>query len=134
MWNLFDENFEEQLDIIADKPVATKKQKSQISNEKVIDGNLIFRSDKRLALSSWRADGLCSETDPEIFFPTQNTSTIKLAKRVCDLCPVQNECLEYALKHNIHCGIWGGLTENERRKIKRNRNQGDHEVRITGTY
>jgi WhiB family redox-sensing transcriptional regulator len=66
---------------------------------------------------SWRLDGLCAETDPEAFFPEKGGST-RDAKRVCAGCPVRMECLEYALGNDERFGIWGGLSERERRRVR----------------
>ena len=67
---------------------------------------------------SWQADALCAQTDPEAFFPEKGGST-RDAKRVCTTCEVRAECLEYALQNDERFGIWGGLSERERRKLKR---------------
>lgn len=91
-------------------------------NSKEIEERL-FSSNMANTDRPWQADGLCVETDYDVFFPTQNTTTIRYAKRVCDLCSVQVDCLNFALKKNIRCGVWGGLTENERRRIKKNRSK-----------
>nr|WP_204331298.1 WhiB family transcriptional regulator [Geodermatophilus sabuli] len=66
---------------------------------------------------SWRLDALCAETDPEAFFPEKGGST-REAKRVCVGCAVQTECLEYALSNDERFGIWGGLSERERRRLR----------------
>jgi len=68
--------------------------------------------------SSWQASALCAQTDPEAFFPEKGGST-REAKSVCKVCEVKQECLEYALAHDERYGIWGGLSERERRKLKR---------------
>lgn len=68
---------------------------------------------------TWRDDALCAETDPESFFPEKGGST-REAKRICGSCPVRAECLEYALTHGERFGIWGGLSERERRRLDRN--------------
>ncbi|AZZ39020.1 WhiB family transcriptional regulator [Acidipropionibacterium jensenii] len=67
---------------------------------------------------SWQERGLCAQTDPEAFFPEKGGST-REAKRICEHCEVQAECLEYALRNDERFGIWGGLSEMERRRIKR---------------
>ncbi|NHB85680.1 WhiB family transcriptional regulator [Tessaracoccus sp. HDW20] len=67
---------------------------------------------------AWQAEALCAQTDPEAFFPEKGGST-REAKRVCLSCTVRTECLEYALSHDERFGIWGGLSERERRKLKR---------------
>lgn len=66
----------------------------------------------------WQDRALCAQTDPEAFFPEKGGST-REAKRICLGCEVRNECLEYALAHDERFGIWGGLSERERRKLKR---------------
>ena len=65
----------------------------------------------------WRLDALCAETDPEAFFPDKGGST-REAKRVCAGCPVRAECLEFALASDERFGIWGGLSERERRRVR----------------
>ena len=67
---------------------------------------------------SWQERALCAQTDPEAFFPEKGGST-REAKRVCLSCDVRAECLEYALEHDERFGIWGGLSERERRRLKR---------------
>jgi WhiB family redox-sensing transcriptional regulator len=66
----------------------------------------------------WQEDALCSATDPEAFFPEKGGST-RAAKRVCEECVVRAECLDYALTGDIRFGIWGGLSERERAKLRR---------------
>jgi WhiB family redox-sensing transcriptional regulator len=67
--------------------------------------------------ASWQDLALCAQTDPEAFFPEKGGST-REAKRVCRSCEVRAECLEYALENDERFGIWGGLSERERRRIK----------------
>ena len=67
---------------------------------------------------AWQADALCAQTDPEAFFPEKGGST-REAKRICQACAVRDECLEYALEHDERFGIWGGLSDRERRRLKR---------------
>jgi WhiB family redox-sensing transcriptional regulator len=66
----------------------------------------------------WQEQALCAQTDPEAFFPEKGGST-REAKRICTGCEVRAECLEYALAHDERFGIWGGLSERERRRLKR---------------
>lgn len=66
----------------------------------------------------WQERALCAQTDPEAFFPEKGGST-REAKKICQRCAVRNECLEYALGHDERFGIWGGLSERERRRLKR---------------
>lgn len=61
--------------------------------------------------------GICAETDPETFYPGKGGST-RAAKRLClDVCDVTDECLEGALERKERFGVWGGLGEDERRKL-----------------
>ena len=69
---------------------------------------------------TWRDQALCAQTDPESFFPEKGGST-RDPKRVCRACAARPECLEYALEHDERFGIWGGLSERERRRLKRER-------------
>ena len=73
----------------------------------------------------WRDHALCRDTDPELFFPVGTTGQALVsqehAKLVCQECTVQQACLDYALDTNQDSGIWGGLTEEERRSIRRKR-------------
>ena len=67
---------------------------------------------------AWQADALCAQTDPEAFFPEKGGST-RDAKRVCEACTVKDACLEYAMANDERFGIWGGLSERERRRLRR---------------
>ena len=70
------------------------------------------------AEQEWQEQALCAQTDPEAFFPEKGGST-REAKRICHACAVRDECLEYALLNDERFGIWGGLSERERRRLKR---------------
>ena len=67
---------------------------------------------------SWQDQALCAQTDPEAFFPEKGGST-REAKRVCESCEVRSECLDYALANDERFGIWGGMSERERRRLKK---------------
>lgn len=67
---------------------------------------------------SWQERALCAQTDPEAFFPEKGGST-REAKKVCQSCEVRVDCLEYALLMDERFGIWGGLSERERRRLKK---------------
>ncbi len=67
---------------------------------------------------TWQERALCAQTDPEAFFPEKGGST-REAKKVCVSCDVRAECLDYALAHDERFGIWGGLSERERRRLKK---------------
>ncbi len=67
---------------------------------------------------AWQHQALCAQTDPEAFFPEKGGST-REAKSICATCEVRAECLEYALGNDERFGIWGGLSERERRRLRR---------------
>lgn len=66
----------------------------------------------------WRAEGLCAKSDPDLFFAV-GAIEHKQAKRICRSCPVREQCLTYAMDSPVDHGIWGGLTERERRRWRR---------------
>lgn len=68
--------------------------------------------------AGWQDRAICAQTDPDAFFPEKGGST-REAKKVCRGCEVRAECLEYALERDERFGIWGGLSERERRRLKR---------------
>lgn len=78
----------------------------------IIDGEVIVEE------PNWQERALCAQTDPEAFFPEKGGST-REAKKVCLGCDVRGECLQYALDNEERFGIWGGLSERERRKLKK---------------
>jgi WhiB family redox-sensing transcriptional regulator len=65
----------------------------------------------------WRDSALCAEVDPEAFFPEKGGSA-RLAKGVCRNCLVKAECLKSALANDERFGIWGGLSDRERRRLR----------------
>lgn len=69
---------------------------------------------------AWQQRANCMGVDPDLFFPERGAST-REAKAVCRGCVVREECLEYALAHGEKFGIWGGLSERERRRLRRQR-------------
>lgn len=69
---------------------------------------------------TWQSKANCMGVDPELFFPERGAST-REAKEVCRGCVVKGDCLEYALANGEKFGIWGGLSERERRKVRRSR-------------
>ncbi|MFJ9931379.1 WhiB family transcriptional regulator [Streptomyces misionensis] len=72
---------------------------------------------------NWRHNAACREEDPDLFFPIGNTGPALLqideAKAVCRRCPVIEQCLQWALESGTTEGVWGGLSEGERRAMKR---------------
>ncbi|MEU5583037.1 WhiB family transcriptional regulator [Streptomyces huasconensis] len=71
----------------------------------------------------WRHNAVCREEDPELFFPIGNTGPallqIEEAKAVCRRCPVMEQCLQWALEAGEEAGVWGGLSEDDRSRLKR---------------
>ncbi|HUP69813.1 MAG TPA: WhiB family transcriptional regulator [Acidimicrobiales bacterium] len=69
---------------------------------------------------AWQDRANCMGVDPDLFFPERGAST-REAKEVCRGCVVQTDCLEYALANGEKFGIWGGMSERERRRVRRAR-------------
>jgi WhiB family redox-sensing transcriptional regulator len=73
----------------------------------------------------WRHRAICRDEDPELFFPVGNSGPALLqiaeAKAVCQRCPVTSECLSWALETGQDAGVWGAMSEDERRSLKRRR-------------
>ncbi|KUO17559.1 WhiB family transcriptional regulator [Streptomyces dysideae] len=71
----------------------------------------------------WRFKAACREEDPELFFPIGNSGPallqIEEAKALCRICPVLEKCGQWALDSGQDAGVWGGLSEEERRAMKR---------------
>jgi WhiB family redox-sensing transcriptional regulator len=68
----------------------------------------------------WRDDALCAETDPDLFFASiGHADSVTEAKKICLGCEVRQQCLEFALQTNERFGVWGGKSERERRKLRR---------------
>jgi WhiB family transcriptional regulator, redox-sensing transcriptional regulator len=77
--------------------------------------------------SDWRAAGACLSADPDLFFPIAGgaPSAAQQAKalRICDRCPVRQECLDFAMQMGEMQGIWGGTTPDERIRTRRRRSR-----------
>ena len=69
---------------------------------------------------AWQDEANCMGANADLFFPERGASTRK-AKQICAECEVQVECLEYAITNGEKFGIWGGLSERERRRIRKER-------------
>jgi len=69
---------------------------------------------------AWMLRGECRSSTPRTFFPS-DSGGVEGAQRVCAVCPVSAECLEYALVNCIEDGVWGGASQRERRRILRHR-------------
>lgn len=74
-------------------------------------------------MDNWRTHAACRDEDPDLFFPIGSSGPAVVqaaeAKVVCRGCPVQAQCLEWALENGQDSGVWGGLAEDERRALKR---------------
>ena len=86
-----------------------------VSNGPVSNGTVELDGEK-----SWQDAANCLGVDPDLFFPERGAST-REAKEVCRGCVVREDCLEYALANGEKFGIWGGMSERERRRIRRQR-------------
>jgi WhiB family transcriptional regulator, redox-sensing transcriptional regulator len=90
-------------------------------------GNVALTSARPIPLTvdddNWRDYAACRDTDPDLFFPVGTTGPaieqIENAKAVCAECEACQPCLQYALTTNQDSGIWGGTSEEERRKLRR---------------
>jgi WhiB family redox-sensing transcriptional regulator len=63
------------------------------------------------------SQALCAEIDPDLWFPEKGGNS-RPAKQVCQSCEVRDQCLQYALDRDVRFGIWGGLSERERRRLR----------------
>lgn len=80
------------------------------------------RAEEVSSLAQWRAKGSCRGSDPGIFYPPpEDDAEAAEAKVICGTCPVRQPCLEFALTTREKHGVWGGLTERERRRVLRQR-------------
>jgi len=114
MWNLLNEEPDQWLEDEAfDDELVEDEGDEQIAPILPLFGHLDDGG-----MLSWQDRALCSQTDPEAFFPEKGGST-RDAKKVCVGCEVKAECLDYALRNDERFGIWGGLSERERRKLKK---------------
>jgi WhiB family redox-sensing transcriptional regulator len=77
-------------------------------------------ADETAELPGWQDFANCLGVDPDLFFPERGAST-REAKEVCRGCVVREDCLEYALDNGEKFGIWGGMSERERRRLRRQR-------------
>lgn len=80
----------------------------------------------------WRSKAACLEEDPELFFPIGNTGPAieqaQRAKEVCARCDVISICLKWAVDNNQDAGVWGGMSEDERRLFKKRKNRSQRRV------
>ncbi len=78
--------------------------------------------DVEATVDPWKASARCRGVDPTMMFPDdEDFAGVSRAKALCATCPVQGECLEYALRVREKDGVWGGLTARERQRVIRRR-------------
>jgi WhiB family redox-sensing transcriptional regulator len=82
-----------------------------------------FEAPAKKTKSDWRHRAACANQDPELFFPIGDTTMARAqaeeAKAVCRRCPVMEACGNWALATGQDAGVWGALTEAERRSMRR---------------
>lgn len=102
---------------VAQPAISTPKPSSLPTNSRRITSfnDLVSPDESSL---DWRDKAVCMQTDPEMFFPEKGGST-REAKKLCLGCEVIDQCLKYAVDNDERFGIWGGKSERERRKIKK---------------
>jgi len=110
MWNMLESDVE--------FPTEVESEVEPVAPVLPLFGELYLLNEPDDSLLGWQERALCAQTDPEAFFPEKGGST-REAKKVCSGCEVRAECLDYALENDERFGIWGGLSERERRKLKR---------------
>ena len=101
---------------VGDGPAGADLVRGDLAGVDVLGAFAEFGSDDEEP--EWQDRALCAQTDPEAFFPEKGGST-REAKRICQGCDVRAECLSYALAHDERFGIWGGLSERVRRRLRR---------------
>ena len=87
-----------------------------------VGGHQSMHEDIESDTRGWQDEANCLGVDPDLFFPERGAST-REAKEVCRGCVVRLDCLEFALVNGEKFGIWGGLSERERRRLRRQRAQ-----------
>ena len=88
--------------------------------------------------NEWWNAAACRDAEPDLFFPISSApaarATVERAKRVCADCQVASQCLNYALHHRQEQGIWGGLTDEERRLLRRRQASSERRARAATPY
>jgi WhiB family redox-sensing transcriptional regulator len=96
------------------------KEKAKKQKQSVICHPSRTRS---VAAMDWRHHSVCRDEDPELFFPIGTSGPavlqVEQAKAVCRRCSVTDQCLQWALESRQDAGVWGGMSEEERRAVKR---------------
>lgn len=109
------------LPVMAQSELTARHPKEQYTSRDELLRNLAETAVTRAA--DWREQALCSETDPDLFFPEPNEgkSRTRAAKLICERCEVRLECLATAIENHEQYGIWGGLSPRERGQVRRQR-------------
>jgi WhiB family redox-sensing transcriptional regulator len=101
----------------------TTKLDNDVEAAGCVGAGAAVSSGKGVPPVDWRHRSACLEEDPELFFPIGNTgpalAQIEDAKQVCRRCDVREQCLSWSLESGQDHGVWGGLSEDERRALKR---------------
>ena len=117
--------------VIAQVVVVRQKRAPRLKKAPEIKPDVPFIDMESIGIQeNWAVDGLCRNGgyDPDLWFPhPTDFNLMKLAKRVCYRCPVIMECREIALARGERNGIWGGLTETQRKKMRRAAAEQDRE-------
>jgi WhiB family redox-sensing transcriptional regulator len=92
-------------------PITAYKENAHIMNMTTPDPD---------SVTAWMAEGNCRNYPPAVFFPSDGVG-VDRARKICNDCPVLEQCLEYALVNRIEHGVWGGCSERERRRIIKRR-------------
>lgn len=123
MWSIFDDDLKSKGSAYSGNLDATERKLRRLvkkNYDKDLEKRLIEKIFTLKTENPWQLDAFCSQTDPEAFFPERGDSP-KDAKSICMMCPVREECLEFALENDERLGIWGGTSERERRVIRKER-------------
>jgi WhiB family redox-sensing transcriptional regulator len=76
-----------------------------------------------ITITDWRDTAACLDSDPSLFFPVGSTGPaveqIAMATTICTTCQVIDDCLQYALETNQESGVWGGYSEEDRRRLRK---------------
>jgi WhiB family redox-sensing transcriptional regulator len=73
---------------------------------------------------AWQQDAACAGVGSDVFLPDRHdVDLVKEAQRLCAMCPVQRECLEWAQNRPEYFGTWGGMSEHKRKKMRTERNR-----------
>lgn len=103
-----------------DRCTAQSAINSARRNHDIPDLRTVTAPYRRQPAGDWTDAAACLGLDPDLFFPERGED-VAPAKAVCAGCPVREDCLDYALDNGERHGIWGGLSERERRRIRRDR-------------